>query len=220
MPVAGEVETLCLALTGGRLCSSPLLGGWRRSSRIAEGISRNLGLAGVVPSGIMTVCWEDVGSILLVAASVVALGSARVEPEQVLRGPAPAWAVPSALLPRPENVAGPVFIRRQDLEMYLSGKGQAQHTGYRIKILQPSALQLGNLSVVWNPTAGPSIGHHIRLYRDGQVTNVLKRSSSEVLRREGQLEAAKFDGRLTAVPRVRVGDELKVNSPYLRVIRN
>ena len=144
---------------------------------------------------------------------IVALGSARAEPEQVLSGPAPAWAVPSAMLPVPENAAGAVFIRRQDLEVHLSGKGQAQYSGYRVKILQPSALQLGNLSIVWNPTAGPPIVHEIKLYRDSQVIDVLKNASFEVLRREDQLEAAKLDGRLTAVLRVpdlRVGDELEV----------
>jgi hypothetical protein len=97
--------------------------------------------------------------------------------------------------------------------MHLGGKGQAQYTGYRIKILQPSALQLGNISVVWNPTAGPPVVHEIRLFRDGQVTDVLKNASFEILRREDQLEAAKLDGRLTAVLRVpdlRVGDELEV----------
>lgn len=150
---------------------------------------------------------------LLVLTSVVALSSARAQPEQVLRGPAPAWATPSAMLPVPENVGGPVFIRRQDLKLHLSEKGQAQYLGYRIKILQPSALQLGNISIVWNPTAGAPIMHEIKLYRDGQVTDVLKNASFDVLRREDQLEAAKLDGMLTAVLRVpdlRVGDELEV----------
>ena len=150
---------------------------------------------------------------LLVLTSTIAISSARAEPEQVLRGPAPAWATASAMLPVPDNSSGPVFIRRQDLQMHLSGKGQAQYLAYRIKILQPSALQLGNISIVWNPTAGAPIAHELKLYRDGQVTDVLKSASFEVLRREDQLEAAKLDGLLTAVLRVpdlRVGDELEV----------
>ena len=52
------------------------------------------------------------------------------------------------------------------------------------------------------------------MFRDGQVTDVLKNASFEVLRREDQLEAARLDGILTAVLRVpdlRVGDELEVD---------
>ncbi|MGI4876867.1 MAG: DUF3857 domain-containing protein [Janthinobacterium lividum] len=213
----------------------PLLGGSADTARIAFGDgsqiprmfsahvskpaniafrAKDSTLARTASSGTMTqLPGEYVHYILLIAASVVALGPARAEPEQVLRGPAPAWAVPSALLPVPENAAGPIFIRRQDLEIHLSAQGQAQYSGYRIKILQPNALEIGNLSVVWNPTAGPPIVHEIKLYRDGQVIDVLKNATFEVLRREDQLEAAKLDGRLTAVLRVpdlRVGDELEV----------
>lgn len=35
-------------------------------------------------------------------------------------------------------------------------------------------MQLGNISIVWNPTAGAPIVPAIKLYRDGQVTDVLK----------------------------------------------
>jgi tetratricopeptide (TPR) repeat protein len=134
--------------------------------------------------------------------------------EQVRRGPAPAWATPSALLPVPEAVSGPVFVRRNDAEVHLSGEGQAQYLGYRVKIMQTSALQLGNISIAWNPAAGAPIVHEIKLFRDGQMIDVLKGSSFEVLRREDQLEAARLDGILTAIlriPDLRVGDELEVD---------
>ena len=155
-----------------------------------------------------------VRTALLVLTSTIAISSARAEPEQVLRGLAPAWATASAMLPVPDNASGPLFIRRQDLQMHLSGKGQAQYLGYRIKILQPSALQLGNFSIAWNPTAGAPIVHELKVYRDGQTIDVLKSATFEILRREDQLEAAKLDGLLTAVLRVpdlRVGDELEVD---------
>jgi hypothetical protein len=117
-------------------------------------------------------------------------------------------------LPAPEAASGPVFIRRQDIEVHLSDRGQAQYLGYRVKILQSSGLQVGNISVAWNPAAGGPIVHDIKLLRDGQVVDVLKDASFEILRREDQLEAAKLDGTLTAVLRVpdlRVGDELEVD---------
>ncbi|KQZ33567.1 transglutaminase [Caulobacter sp. Root1472] len=116
-------------------------------------------------------------------------------------------------MPVPETATGAVFFRRQDAEIHLSDKGQAQYLGYRIRILQPSALQLGNISIAWDPAAGAPIVHGIKVFRDEQVIDVLKDATFEILRREDQLEAAKLDGMLTAVLRVpdlRVGDELEV----------
>ena len=151
---------------------------------------------------------------LLLAASIVVAGPVCAQSEQVRRGPSPAWVTPSELLPVPATVSGPVFFRRQDVAVHLSDKGQAQYLGYRIKILDSNALQIGNISIAWNPGAGTPIVHEIKVFRDGQVTDVLKNALFEVLRREDQLEAAKLDGMLTAVLRVpdlRVGDELEVD---------
>ncbi|ATE67275.1 transglutaminase [Rhizorhabdus dicambivorans] len=113
----------------------------------------------------------------------------------------------------PETLSGPLFVRRQDLQIHLGDRGLAQYVGYRIKILHSNTLQVGNLSIAWNPTAGAPIVHEIRVLREGQATDVLKNASFEILRREDQLEAARLDGTLTAVLRVpdlRVGDELEV----------
>jgi hypothetical protein len=117
-------------------------------------------------------------------------------------------------LPIPDAIGGPLFVRRQDLEVHLTENGQAQYLGYRVKVLQSSALELGNISIAWNPTAGAPIVHEIKLFRDGQAIDVLKDASFEILRREDQLEAARLDGTLTAVlriPDLRVGDELEVD---------
>lgn len=98
--------------------------------------------------------------------------------------------------------------------MHLSDQGQAQYFGYRVKILQSSALQLGNISIAWNPISDAPIVHEIKLIRDDQVIDILKDSSFEILRREDQLEMAMLDGTLTAilrVPDLRVGDELEVS---------
>lgn len=149
----------------------------------------------------------------MVLASLLVASSAHAQSEQVRRGPAPKWATTSELLPAPESVGGALFIRRQDIQIHLSDQGQAQYVGYRAKILQSAALPLGNISIAWNPRAGAPIVHGIKVFRDGQVTDALKSAKFEILRREGQLEAAKLDGILTAVLRVpdlRVGDELEV----------
>ena len=151
---------------------------------------------------------------LAISTAIFVTLPAHAQLQQVHRGPAPAWASQSALLPVPENVSGPIFVRRQDLEIHLGDKAQAQYLGYRIKLLQPSALPLGNISIAWNPAAGAPIVHAIKVFRDGQEIDVLKDSTFEILRREDQLEAARLDGILTAVLRVpdlRVGDELEVD---------
>jgi hypothetical protein len=147
-------------------------------------------------------------------AAILLAGAGRADPQQVRRGPAPSWAVASPLLPVPADVAGPIFTRRQDIIVHLSGENQANYTGSRIKILQSNALQLGNISIAWNPASGAPIVHEIKVYRDGQAIDVLQNASFEILRREDQLEAAKLDGVLTAVlriPDLRVGDELEVD---------
>ncbi|MGR6327444.1 DUF3857 domain-containing transglutaminase family protein [Sphingomonas sp. XXL09] len=151
---------------------------------------------------------------LLLAASMIAAGPVCAQTEQVRRGPAPIWAKPSTLLPLPATTTGPVFFRRQDVEVHLSDKGQAQYLGYRIKLLDSAALQFGNISIAWSPGAGAPIVHEIKVFRDGQVVDALKDARFDVLRREDQLEAAKLDGTLTAVlriPDLRVGDELEVD---------
>src|SRR3546814_276453 len=116
-------------------------------------------------------------------------------------------------MPVPEGASGLLFVRRQDIVAHLDDRGQAQYLGYRMRLLHPNALQLGNISIAWNPVSGPPVVHMINVHRDGATIDVLKNASFEILRREDQLEAAMLDGVLTAVLRVpdlRVGDELEV----------
>lgn len=149
------------------------------------------------------------------AALVWAAGTpAHAQENQVQRGPAPAWVKSSELMPVPENASGLAFVRRQDVLINLDKQGQEQYAGYRIKLLHPNALQLGNLAINWNPASGHPTVHTIKIYRGDQVIDVLDKASFEILRREDQLEAATLTGQLTAVLRVpdlRVGDELEFN---------
>lgn len=148
----------------------------------------------------------------IIAASLAVQGTAYAQKNPVQRGPAPDWATPSDLMPVPEDASGMIFVRRQDVIVHLGGKGQEQYLGYRFKILHPNGLNLGNLSIAWNPVAGSPKVHGVTLYRDGQAIDALGKASFEILRREDQLEAARLDGILTAVFRIadlRVGDELE-----------
>ncbi|HEU0134606.1 MAG TPA: DUF3857 domain-containing transglutaminase family protein, partial [Allosphingosinicella sp.] len=145
-------------------------------------------------------------------ASIVAVSPAQARDDQVRRGPVPEWVAPSEPMAVPPEASGLMFIRRHDALVHLDREGQSHHLGYRIRILHSNALELGNLSIAWNPAAGAPTVHTIRVHRDGKSIDVLESASFEILRREDQLEAAALTGVLTAVLRVpdlRVGDELE-----------
>jgi transglutaminase-like putative cysteine protease len=153
------------------------------------------------------------------AAAVAAMAAgcattALCQDNQIRRGPEPAWATPSPLMAVPADPRGLVFVRRQDVAIHIDAKGQEQYTGYRIRILNPNALQLGNIGITWNPAAGSPVVHAVRVYRGTDVIDVLKTASFDVVRREDQLEASKLTGNLTAmlrVPDLRVGDEIETS---------
>lgn len=148
----------------------------------------------------------------IIMTFAVAVGQAHGQNDQVRRGPEPDWVVPSELLAVPPDAAGLLFFRRQDTLIHLDEQGQAQYTGSRIKILHANALQLGNISIAWNPASGTPTVHVIKVHRGDETIDVLQKAKFEILRREGQLEAAWLDGILTAVLRIadlRVGDELE-----------
>lgn len=154
------------------------------------------------------------GLAFALVASMVVVSPAVAEDRQVKEGPVPSWVTQSDLMPAPEKASGAAVFRRQDILVHLDAQGQQQYVGYRLKLLQPGALDAGNISISWNPAAGSPIVHSIKVFRADQAIDVMKSTSFEILRREDQLEAAKLDGMLTAVLRVpdlRVGDELEVS---------
>lgn len=156
------------------------------------------------------------GCLALAAPALAAApqsATAAAKSSEILRGPPPAWAASSEPLAVPDNAGGPFFMRYQDVIIHVDGKGEAQFTAYRARILNSAALPMGNLAMAWNPANGPTTVHTIRVYREGQVVDVLQNAKFEILRREDQLETATLDGMLTAVlhvPDLRVGDELEV----------
>ena len=87
---------------------------------------------------------------------VLATGPAHAENNKIQTGPVPSWAIPSQLMPVPENASGLAFIRRQDALVHLNEQGTEQYIGYRIKILHPNALQLGGVDKLAG-ASGPAI---------------------------------------------------------------
>ncbi|QKG69998.1 DUF3857 domain-containing protein [Erythrobacter mangrovi] len=148
----------------------------------------------------------------LAFTSVIASTAALAQSDTVEYGPPPAWVTESERLAAPEDASGLFFIERQDALVHLDSAGQSNFVGQTYKLLHPQALQLGNISLEWDPAAGRPIVHRVLIHRDGQTIDVLEKTGFEILRREDQLEQALLDGKLTAVLRVpdlRVGDELE-----------
>lgn len=133
--------------------------------------------------------------------------------DQVAQGPTPGWVVASEPLAVPEKTSGLAFVRNQDTLVHLDAKGKSTYVGQRIVLLQPQALQLGNVAIAWNPASGKPTVHAVRIHRGNETIDVLRTAKFEVLRREDQLEQAVLSGALTAVlkiPDLRVGDELEI----------
>ena len=128
--------------------------------------------------------------------------------------PAPSWAETSEPMPVPSgDELGILFVRRNDVVRRLTADGEVSYINQLIRILQPRALELGNIAIAWNPAAGAASVHTLRIHRGTEVIDVLETASFEVLRREEGLETAMLDGTLTAVlkvPDLRVGDDLEL----------
>jgi hypothetical protein len=154
--------------------------------------------------------WKSamVAGLLAQSGLVVAQDTSAVPLE-----PAPAWATLSEPLAVPDDIQGPVFLRRQDSFVRLTATGHDFFSSQMVRILQPQALEIGNIAIAWNPTAGDARVHKVVIHRRGREIDVLAGTGFEILRREDQLEAAMLDGMLTAVLRVpdlRVGDDLEI----------
>ncbi len=150
-----------------------------------------------------------IGAVLLAMTSVATFA----QNERIRQGPIPDWANRSEPIDVPPDVSGPIFVRYNDSLARLTTRGQSLHQSYRIRILHPNALQLGNVTISWNPQAGAAMVHAVRIHRDGTIIDVLRNTEFTVLRREDQLDQARIDGLLTAVlqvPDLRVGDEIEV----------
>ncbi|MBV1688336.1 DUF3857 domain-containing transglutaminase family protein [Novosphingobium sp. G106] len=100
-----------------------------------------------------------------------------------------------------------------DTQLHVLPTGVETYTAYRVRILKPEALQMGHITLTWDPSSGDATVHSVRIIRDGQTIDVLKNTRFQVIQREQGLEQAVITGDLTAmlqVPGLQVGDELEV----------
>lgn len=157
---------------------------------------------------------------LALAALLVSTHSVADTIRDVQYGPAPDWVRPVPVIaadPKPSDAVFR-FIYQDNEERVRQGLRES-YSAYRIKILKPEALALGNVTVVWSPSAGTATVHYVRIIRDDMVIDVLKQAKLKVIERETGLEQSMLDGNLTAVlqvPDLRVGDELEFAATIVR----
>jgi hypothetical protein len=169
----------------------------------------------VISSGTQRMDWKSALVAGLLAQTWLAVPpAARAQGQQAIQtAPLPDWTTEPEALAVPDGVQGPIFMRRQTTAVRLTATGQEFFSRQMVRILQPQALEIGNIAIAWNPASGEARVHKVVIHRRGQEIDVLGKTGFEILRREDQLEAAMLDGMLTAVLRVpdlRVGDDLEI----------
>lgn len=151
--------------------------------------------------------------IIVIVGTTLLTSVALPANKDVLYGPEPAWVIPA---PTPTSGDVPTEaayrIEYSDSQMRLSQMGVEVFQAFKIRILKPEALSLGNLSLSWNPSGGTATVNLLRIVRDGEVTDLVGKEPFTVIQREGALESSVLNGVLTAslqVPGLQVGDEVE-----------
>jgi hypothetical protein len=157
--------------------------------------------------------------LLSLAPPACATAAVADAPREVQYGNAPSWilAPPAATAAKPSEAAFRIVY--QDTEERLVPGGVESYSAYRMKVLKPEALSLGNVTMIWSPSGGTATAHYVRIIRDGTTIDILKQSKFKVLERETGLEQSVLDGNLTAllqVPGLQVGDELEFAGTVVR----
>jgi hypothetical protein len=154
------------------------------------------------------------------AALFLSTAAAAGPPPEVQYGPPPAWVYPHPTSTDDTKASDAIFrVIYHDTQERVTSGAVETYSAYRLKILKPEALELGNVRVLWSPSAGPATVHYVHIIRDGNVIDVLKQAKLKVIERETGLEQSILDGNLTAVlqvPDLRVGDELEFAATIVR----
>jgi tetratricopeptide (TPR) repeat protein len=136
--------------------------------------------------------------------------------DRILKGPPPAWVLPSDETPTPARTTTGEGLRLLLLDSQLRAEDDQQFVYIRSRSTAASpqgVIALGNIALTWSPASQDITVHHVTLLRDGQSIDVLASQEFETLRREENLQLAMLDGRLTAVLQpagLRIGDVLDV----------
>jgi len=146
------------------------------------------------------------------AAMLLAAGAAQAASKQVQYGPAPAWV---AAAPKPTDTptpeGAPLRMVYSDTQTRLGPDGDEMYVAYRVRLLTPEALTLGNVRGAWNSGSDDIIVHELKIQRGDRIIDVLADNRFQVLQSENNLDQAVLDGQMTAVlqtPGLQVGDEM------------
>jgi hypothetical protein len=126
---------------------------------------------------------------------------------------APAWVLAPPNPTKNETPTGaPYRVIYSDTQIRILADHVETHSAFRAKILTSQALAIGALRLDWNPASQDVTVHTLRIYREGQIMDVLASNHFAILQREANLEASILTGVLTAtmqVPGLQVGDEVE-----------
>lgn len=150
--------------------------------------------------------------IAAVATLQAAGGVAQAADSLTFAGP-PAWVKPAAPVDPTAQKPGetsPVLLT--DIQIRASAEGDSTYQERVFRIRNAFDLQsAGTLRLQWDPSRDAVVVHKVRLRRDGQVIDVLKRQSFEVIRQEPELSEI-VTGVLTAAIQpedMRIGDVIE-----------
>ena len=136
-------------------------------------------------------------SILLGSAALFAASSAPAA-DALKFGPPPAWVTPQAI-PQVKATDAPVNVLLANAQIAMEPGKVVTYGEAAIKIQNPQGLAAGNLSLSWQPDTETVTVNKLQIRRGDKIIDVLKSGQTfTVLRRETNLEAAMFDGSLTA----------------------
>ncbi|MBC2661303.1 DUF3857 domain-containing transglutaminase family protein [Novosphingobium flavum] len=127
--------------------------------------------------------------------------------------PAPAWviaAMPGTASATPPGA--PFRVIYSDQQIRVGSDRIERHMAFRVRLLSSQALSLGALRLEWNPGSQDVSVNQVRVYREGEVIDVLAKNRFAVIQREQNLEASMLTCDLTAalqIPGLQVGDEIE-----------
>src|SRR4051794_19042959 len=113
------------------------------------------------------------GVVIVCALALLVPGAARAGSNEVLYAKAPDWvtARPSPTTTLPPSGAQ-MRVDYEDFQIHAGPDGQEFFTAWRMRILKPEALAVGNVALNWSPDAGDATVHYLRILRDAQTIDV------------------------------------------------
>ncbi|HWE98582.1 MAG TPA: DUF3857 domain-containing protein [Caulobacteraceae bacterium] len=98
-----------------------------------------------------------------------------------------------------------------DTQVSVEPGEQDTYAAFRMLVLRPQGLAVGNLSQVWNPDTDDLTVHELKILRGGETIDVLKTAKFRVVEPEDEATVAVLKGNLAArlqIPDLRVGDQI------------